>query len=758
MDVQTQDAKAGAAPDIRAHLRLCPFCEQNCGTIVEVDHATQEIVGVRGDKDDPLSKGYICTKAYAMKDLHHDPDVLRKPLIRRNGRFEEADWEEALDFAAQGLSKVKAEHGAEAVAAFLGNGAAHLPGVMLYSSALLHALGTTQVYSSASVDQHPQVLANMLMFGSYAHVPVPDFDEADYLVLMGTNPRASNGSLVVAPGIPNRIRAMQKRGGKVVVIDPRKTETAKEADWHLPVRPGADALFLAAVLHEVLAQGGARLGAAEGHIRNLDALKSAVEPFGPGQVAERTGISAEDIKRFAREFCASERAVVHGRVGTTVNPFGSLTHWFMNALNTVSGNLDKPGGAMFPQGLFPQLFYNDPFDGEGNAPMARQRSRVRGAPEIGGQMPMIVLAEEIATPGPGQLKGLVSFAGNPVLSAPNGGGKLAEALEKLEFMVSFDIYLNETSRHADVILPSPDHLCQSDFATFFVPYMVRDYIRYCPPAYDMPEGARADWEIFSGLTGRLLGISVPEADGVQLQVTVELLKATGNRVVAEKSFEQILQHLGGEPGQDRMLDLLLRSGPYGDHFGDKPEGLTLEKLKAHPHGVDYGGMEPRLPGNLKTPDKKIDLAPESLLADLPRLEAEMSSFDPSQLVLIGRRHVRSNNSWMHNLPVLMKGKSRCTLLIHPEDAGKRGVSDGDMVEVGSSAASVKVAAELSEDMRPGVVSLPHGYGHTEDDTRLAVAGRNAGVNINLLAEFERIDVPSWNAAYNGLPVSVRLVT
>lgn len=740
--------------DIRVHYRLCPFCEQNCGTEVTVDHSTNRVTGVRGDKSDPLSKGFICPKAYAMKDLHHDPDVLTGPMIKRNGKFEPASWEEALDFAAQRISEVQRAYGKESLAFFFGSGIAHIPGLTLYTPGLLEVLGTPQLYSTSSVDCHPHFLTTATMFGGLASMPVPDIDNSDYFVLIGANPLQSNGSFMTAPGVPARLRSIQERGGKVVVIDPRRTETAAMADWYISIRPGGDAALLFAIVRTLFEEGLVNLRHIADRASNLDELRRLAEPFTPEAASAATGVPADDIRELARQIAAAPRACLYGRIGSTMQAFGSLTSWLIVAINALTGNLDREGGSMFPQGVFEAILMSERYR-DGQIPQGRWASRVSGLPELGGQLPTSAMMEEMETPGQGQVKALITMCGNPALSLANGGGRLSKAMAGLDFMLSFDIYINETTKHADVILPSPGHLDHSDFMIFFTFLTVRDYIRYCPPIFETPKEVLQDSEVICGLVSRLLGITPQEAEERALRRLCDQLRDQGNSVVSAMSFEQIVQHLGNEGGQDRMFDLLLRSGPYGDHFGEDPDGLTLERLKASPHGLDFGPMRPRIADVVHFPDGKIDFAPSQMTCDVPRLAAWMAEDQGSTLHLMGRRQVRSYNTWMHNFPSLAKGPELCRLLMNPDDAKGRGIEDGGKVIIRSRTGEVTVPVKLSDEMRRGVVSLPHGWGHDEEGVPgQPQAKARPGVNYNHLADELLMDRPSGNTNLNNIPVEV----
>lgn len=739
---------------VRTHRRICPFCEQNCATLVKVDHATREVLDVRGDKDDPLSKGYICPKAYAVKDLHSDPDLLTGPVIKRNGKFEPASWEEALDFAAERIKAIQAKYGNNGLGFFFGTTIAHVPGLALYTGPLLNVLQTQQIYSTSSIDCHPHFLAAASMFGGLASLPVPDIDRSDYFVLIGANPLQSNGSFMTAPDVGGRLRDIQKRGGKVVVIDPRRTETAKLSDWYLPIEPGGDAALLLAVTRTLFEEGLVNLRHLEKRAHNLDELRASAEPFTPERVSAVTGIDADDIRKLAREIAAAKSACLYGRIGSCMQKFGSVTNWLINAVNALTGNLDREGGAMFPGGTFQPVIMSETYS-DGTIPYDRYRSRVSGFPELAGQFPAALMVEEMMEPGDGQIKALVTMGANPVLSSPNGGGRLSKALDELEFVMSFDVFINETTRHADVILPSPSHLSHSDFMIFFTFLTVRDYIKYAPAIFEKDPGQRHDSEIFCELIARLTGVTPQEADEGALRMLYDQLRAQDNAVLGALTFDQVIQHVGSEPGEERMFDMLLRSGPYGDHFGDRPEGLTLAKLKEHGQGMDFGPMKPRIEDVLHLPDKRIDFAPAAIAGDVKRVGQWVDRGQESGLHLIGRRQVRSCNTWMHNFPSLAKGPELCVLLMHPEDAQERNIADGGRVTIRSRTGEVNVPVKISDEMRRGVVSLPHGWGHDDEEVPgMPRAKARPGVNYNLLADETLLDVPSGIVNLNHIPVEV----
>lgn len=739
---------------IKVHKRICPFCEQNCATLVEADHASGKVLSVRGDKEDPLSKGFVCPKSVAVKDLHHDPDRLRGPVIKRDGKFVGVGWDEALDFVAERLQSVSAQHGASSLGFYAGTSLGHVQGIALYSTTLLTVLQTPQIFTSSSVDCHPHFLVSASMFGALSSLPVPDVDNCDYLVVIGANPSQSNGSFLTAPNLPGRLRAIRARGGKLVVIDPRRTETADIADWHLPVKPSGDAPMLLAVVRTLFEENLVNLRHIENFAEKIDRVRELSEPFLPERVSQACGIDADDIRKLAREIAGAERACVYGRLGSSAQTFGTLTNWLINVINALTGNLDRVGGVLFPDGPIDPVIFSQRY-ANGQFPFGRWHSRVRGFPEMAGQFPAPLMLEEMVTEGEGQIKALITMGANPVLSNANGGRRLGEALGNLEFMVSFDIYINETTRHADVILPSPSQLSHSDFMLFYAMFAVREYIKYVDPVFELGPNERHDSEMICEIVSRLTGQTPAEADEATLKIVFEQLRGDNQPVLSRMTFEKLVEQLGHQEGPDRIFDMLVRAGKYGDHFGERPDGLTLAMLKENGQAIDFGPMEPRIADVIHLPGGKIDFAPEVVVADLPRLEEWIASDSQRGLQMIGRRQVRSCNSWMHDFPSLAKGPELCVLLMHPEDARERGVSDGEKVSLSSAQGSLQVPVKISDEMRRGVVSLPHGWGHDDDE----VPGRprakaRAGVNYNILVDETVIDEPSGNANFNSVPVEV----
>ncbi len=699
------------------HHRACNLCEAMCGLRIETDGA--RVTSIRGDDDDPFSKGYLCPKATALKDLHEDPDRLKQPMRREGTQWKAIGWDEALDETAQRLHEVQQRHGRNAVATYLGNPTTHNTGALLFGPSFLRALGTRSRFSATSVDQLPHMLAAHWMFGHQLLLPVPDVDRTDFFLVLGANPLASNGSLMTAPGVRHRLDALKQRGGTLVVIDPRRSETAARADQHHFIRPGTDALLVLALIHEVLASP-LKVHVKVDQLNGLEEVRALAKRFSPASVSAATGLSAEVIRSLAKGFAAAPSAVCYGRIGTSVQSFGTLCAWLITVLNAVTGNLDRVGGAMFPMPPFDPRWLPRPMS-VGPGSYGRWRSRVRGLPEVGGELPVSVLAEEMLTPGEGQLRALVTFAGNPVLSTPNGA-QLDRALAGLDFMVSIDPYLNETTRHAHLILPPPSPLERVHFDVVFPMLAVRTVARHADALFDPGPNARHDWQILIGLGKRL-----------------DALRGAGLRA---RLTWNVMERLGPE----RLLDVGLRLGPRGGR-----RGLSLRKVAAHEHGLDLGPLEPALHTRLKTKSGRIELCPPLLAEDVARLEAATAS---AGLVLINRRHTRDCNSWLHNVPKLVSGADRCTLLMNPADASARGLDDGTSVTVRSRVGEVTVPLQLSDEVMAGVVSLPHGYGHARDGVRLQVAAQHAGASVNDLSDDQRVDTLSGNAALSGVPVEV----
>jgi anaerobic selenocysteine-containing dehydrogenase len=687
---------------------VCNLCEAICGLVFTLDG--DRVTAVKGDPDDPLSRGHICPKAVALQDVHEDPDRLRRP-VRRIGRdWHEVSWDEALDLVATNLARAVNEHGRDALAIYLGNPNVHSLGSMTHGTAMVKSFRTRNKYSATSVDQLPAQLVAYLMYGHQLLLPVPDIDRTDLFLVLGANPMASNGSLMTVPDFPARLRELKARGGRMVVVDPRRTETAKAAHEHHFVRPGSDAFVLLAMLHVLFAEG---LTTPPAYVDGVDAVRAAVEPFTPERAETASGIAADDVRRLARELAAARSAAVYGRVGVSTQEFGLVATWAVQLLNLATGNLDRPGGVMLTR---PAV------DAVGRGLIGRGhhdvwRSRVRGLPEFAGELPVATLADEITTPGEGQVRALLTVAGNPVSSTPDGR-RLAEAISTLDFVAAVDVYVNETTRLADVILPPTGALERDHYDLVFHTLAVRNTARFTPALFEKPAGTMHDWEIYREIvlrTQRLLTSRRPRR--------ARLAQAARMRV-----------------SPTRTIDLLLRTS--------KPR-LSVRRLRRGP--VDLGPLRPCLPERLQTKDGRVHAAPQQVLDDLARLDAAPVATDG--LVLVGRRHQRDNNSWMHNTPRLTKGRPRHQLYMHPADLAERAIADGAVVRVASAVGTVEVEVRASDDMMPGVVSLPHGYGHRQPGVRMRRAVELPGASMNDLTDPSVLDA-SGNAVLSGVPVTV----
>ncbi|MEU4809858.1 molybdopterin-dependent oxidoreductase [Nocardia fluminea] len=713
----------------RSLLRTCPLCEAVCGLTVTLDDADQ-VLSVRGDRDDPFSKGFLCPKGASFGKLDGDPDLVTTPLIRDGDGFRAAGWDEAFDLIAAAFAEIP--QGSAAV--YLGNPNAHTVAGALYLPVLIRALSTRHVYTASSADQMPKQVAAGLMFGDPLTVPVPDLDRTDFLLMLGANPLESNGSLCTAPDFPGRLKALRARGGKLVVVDPRETRTAALADQHLFIRPGSDAYLLFGIVHTLFEEG---LTTVRVDVAGLGELRAAALDFPPEAVAERTGIPADTIRALARDLAAAPTAAVYARIGTCTAEFGTLTQWLVDALNTLTGNLDSSGGAMFAAAAAGGVQRSRPFR------LGRWTSRVRELPEAMGELPVATLADEIETPGEGQIRALVTVAGNPVLSAPSGA-RLDRGLAGLDFMVSVDRYVNETTRHANVILPPPRSVQSPHFDFALLQFAVRNYARYSPPL--VPLGERpSESAVVARLAAAVSGQPHAGTGAASPIAMVDELVIAGTLHKADMSERR--DELTGADTTEQRLDLMLKLGPYGAWNGGD---LSLKTLLDNPHGIDLGPLRPRLPGVLRTASKMVELAPPQLLADVARLRAGLASTAPA-MVLIGRRQLRSNNSWMHNIAGLVGGSNRCTLQVHPDDATQLGL--GEQAQITSAAGSLTVQVELTPTIMRGVVSLPHGWGHGTSTTQ-SVALAHAGVNANVLTDDSVVDVVSGTAVFNGVPVTV----
>jgi len=731
----------------RTAYRTCPLCEAACGLQLTV--RDERVVTVRGDRDHVFSHGFLCPKGATFGQLCDDPDRLRAPLVRRGDRHEEVGWDEAFQAVEAGLRPIIERYGADAVAFYLGNPNVHTMAGGLYLTPLLRAAGSRNIFSASTVDQMPKHVSCGYLYGSALAIPVPDVDRTDFLLMLGANPWESNGSLATAADFPGRLAAIQARGGRFVVVDPRRTRTAEHADEHLFIRPGTDAYLLFGIVHTLYEEGLVDLGELAGHVSGVAEVRELAQGFTPERVAAACAVPAERIRGLARELAAAPTAAVYGRIGTCTVEFGTLTSWLVDVVNVLTGNLDRPGGVMFPMAA-----HLRPRTGAGGKGFraGRWHSRVRGLPEVKGELPVATLADEIETPGDGQVRAFVTVAGNPVLSTPNSA-RLDRALGGLDFMVSVDPYLNETTRHADVVLPPTDATRKGHYDFSFLALAVRNFAAYSPPVLPPGPAGLDECDILARLTLIVAGRGAGTDPAVLHE---QLLGQALDRVAAAAGIEAaVLRPLvTGDHPAERLLDVALRTGAYGDQFGRRPDGLSLARLLASPHGVDLGPLQPRIPEVLQTPSGTVELAAPPIAADVERLRAALGR-RPDDLVLVGRRHLRSNNSWMHNVPALVKGRDRCTLQVHPADATRLALADGADAEVRSRAGTVSARVEVTDRVMPGVVSLPHGWGHDLPGTRMPVAAAHPGVNSNVLTDEFAIDVLSGNSVLNGIPVEIK---
>ncbi|MDI9333314.1 MAG: molybdopterin-dependent oxidoreductase [Cytophagales bacterium] len=723
------------------HHRICPLCEACCGLEIKVQD--NKVISIRGHEADVLSRGYICPKGAALKDLHEDPDRLRTPLIKRAGEHVPATWDEAFAEIERRLPPVLAAHGRDSVGVVVGNPAAHKIGLLTYFGKLARALGTKNIFSASTLDQMPKQLASGLLFGHWLSIALPDIERTDLLIVLGANPVVSNGSMWTVPDFRGKAKALRARGGEMIVIDPRRTETAALADSHHFIRPNSDVFLLAAMVHTLFAENLIALGSVANWVQGVDEVRAATLPFTPEVCAARCNISAETIRSLARKMAHAKRAALYARIGTCTQEYGTLASWLVDVINTLTGHLDQIGGLLFAK---PAAFGSNT---QGNAGMGkgistgRHHSRVSQAPEVYGELPIACMAEEMETAGAGQVRALITVASNPVLSSPDGP-RLSAALDKLDFMLSLDIYLNETTRHADVILPGISPLEDFHYDVAFPQMSWRNHARVSHPLFERPEHQPEEWQTILKIA------AIVQGKGAQ----------TDANALDDAAFEQAAQRMAGAHaaelmaatahlrGPRRMVDAALRTGPYG---------LSLSEVEAARDvgGIDLGELAPRIPELLRTPSGKVELAPASLIQDLARAKQDLNGIRPD-LVIIGRRDVRTNNSWMHNLPILAKGPFRCTALVHPQDATKRGMKDGDTVTLRNGSRSVQAIVHVTDEMMPGVVSLPHGWGHNAAGARLAVASERPGSNINALLDPNLRDPLSGNSVLGGVPITMTL--
>ena len=741
---------------VRVAYRTCPLCEATCGVALEIEG--DRVMRVRGDAEDPFSRGFICPKGSTLGELHHDPDRLRRPLVRRNGQLEEASWDEAFAEIERRLMPLLESQGRQSLALLAGNPTTHHLAASLYLRPLIFAAGTRNLYTTSTTDQMPQHVVSGLMWGDANVFPLPDIDRTDYLLILGAKPVASNGSLVTAPDFPGRLKAMPARGARLVVVDPRRTETAQRADEHLFIRPGTDVYWLAALVRVLFEEDGVSIGRLEPWVEGVDEVRALVEPFTPEAVEPVCGIDPATTRRIARSLAGAAAGAVYGRLGNHAVEFGTATAWMAAVLNVLTGNFDRAGGVMTASPVASPIHEREP-GGRGYR-LGRWKSRVKGHPEVNGEFPAASLADEMETPGEGQVRAVLSVATNPVRSYPNSD-RLDRAFANLDFFVAVDIYVNETTRHADVILPPPSALESGHYDLVFLANAIRSVAKYSRPVFEAEGPSEED--LFARLIAILRGEGA-EADPERIHdelvsALVDRLVGDPRSLIAGRDRAEILAALEGLTPAEKLLDLRLRTGWQGDGFGDQAGGISLEKLAAHVHGVDLGPMVERYPARLETASGRLELAPPPLVEDWARVvDGFERARGETRLLLIGRRHVRSNNSWMHNIESLVKGRPRCTLLVHPDDAARLGLEDGADSVVRSRVGEVRVPVETSESMMPGVVCLPHGWGHDVPGIRMRVAKAHPGVPSNVLTDDRDIDVVSGNAILNGIPVEVFAAT
>ncbi|MDX1802430.1 MAG: molybdopterin-dependent oxidoreductase [Alcanivorax sp.] len=734
----------------QTHYHTCNLCEAMCG--LEIEHQGDEIIAIRGDKNDPFSRGHICPKAVALQDIHHDPDRLRHPVKRTDDGWQPISWEQALDETAERIHALQAKHGRNSVAMYFGNPTAHNHGALLMLAPFIKAVHTRNRFSATSADQLPHQLATLQLFGHQALFPVPDVDRTDYFLVIGGNPLASNGSIMTVPDIKGRLKALQRRGGKLVVVDPRRTETAQVADAHHFVRPGTDVYLLLALVQVLFNEQKVALGHLAELVDGVDELAALVAEWPPEVVADSVGMEAEVIRQLARDIADAPRAAVYSRVGVTTSAHGSLSAWLVYVINILTGNLDREGGLMFTKPAFDIVAISGVSGDTGG--FGRYHSRVHNYPEFAGEFPVTTLADEMLTPGQGQVKGFISHAGNPVLSCPDGQ-RLDRALAELEFMVSIDLYINETTRHADIILPPTGQLEHAQFDPIFQAVSVRNVVKFSPPLFAKPDGALHDWEIMQALISRLNRLNAKtHSHRLQARLQDGFLKRMGDR---------------------GLIDLGLRLGPYGNGgqalsqlreeglhtlpkvawklLRGKGPGMKLKTLLNSPHGIDLGPLVPMLPDRLYTANKRIALVSPLYRDALAQLTLPEPLAD-GQLLMIGRRHIRSNNSWMHNSQRLVKGKRRCNAMLHPDDARRLKLEEGQIITVRSATGAIDLPLWISEDIMPGVISVPHGWGHDREGVLLDVARSVAGESINDVIGNDRVEAVTAMAQLNGIPVQV----
>ena len=732
-----------AAEKVGLHQRTCPLCEGMCGIDVSVEG--DKVTMIRPNKANVWSRGHICPKGTTLGDLHHDPDRLHTPMIREGTEWRAASWEEAFAHAERLARGVREKYGQSAFASFGGNMSGKGFASGRYMMLLYGLARFAQSFSSSSVDQLPKNVSSHLLYGNMWKIPIPDVDRTDLFVMLGANPAESKGSIFSHRDVMGALRDLRARGGKLVVVDPVRTRTAAAADQWVPLRPGSDAAFLLAIVHVLFAEDRVRLGHLASLVAGVETLRDVAADFSPERVERFCGVEAKIIRDLALEIANARAAAIYGRIGTCTQTFGTLASWLVDVIAILTGNLDRPGGSMWSTQVAPHLDLAPPYPS--NASVTGKPSRVRGVPAILGQYPASCLAEEIDTPGAGQIHALMTLGANPVLSVP-GTARLDAALGQLECMISIDIYINETTRHAHVIFPSPSLLEQPHWDVWGWPWALTSGGHYSPALFD-PVDRPPEWQVMARVGAIMGGVDGPDLGALDDEFFAGMCDRAG--IDRQVAFDALPVN-----GPERVLDLCIRSGPFGDRFGTNPQGLKLDDFKAAPDGILLGPAVSWGGKAIKTPSGLIELAHPHFLADLSRLEAAMDDTD-ADLVLVSRRQLRSLNSWMHNLNTLVKGKERCTLQIHSQDALRLEIASGDICEVASEGGTVTAPVEITDDIMPGVVSLPHGWGHDRRDARLGIARLHAGTNINELSPARMLDVASGNAVLNGIPVTVRRI-
>lgn len=755
---QSQHAIKTDGANIETLKRICPTCEACCGLVMKVDRDAQKIISIQGDPDDHRSRGYVCAKSQAFNYIYEDTERLRHPVKKTADGWQEISWDEAFDTIAEKFTEIRDQHGKDALSLYVGNPLGHDFAAGIYLQSLMASVGTERFFSAGTVDQHPQQLVCWGLIGHEWLFPVPDMDRTDMMICMGANPVVSQGSILGTPDVKRAMKAIQDRGGKCVVIDPRRTETADAADQHIFIKPGTDAYFLMAFAQVLFEEQGIDLGHLAEHIENVEALRDATALYTPESTEAITGVSATVLRQLARDYSATKKAALYGRIGLCTQEFGLSSHWMLMVLSLLTGKLDAEGGMMFATA---------PTGGSGPGvagdikPYGRWHSKVRGAPETCGELPASLMAEEFTAPG-NEVKGLLTICGNPVLSVPRGD-KIREALESLDFMACLDIYINETTSQADIILPSTVHPEHSNVDVTFQNFTTRNYASYSPKTFEPAPGLKDLGEIILEISARMSGLSRDEMDGFIYQGMVDMAIKRAAHDGYELSADTVNQKVTGETSPERFADVMLRSGPYGDRFGGKPEGLSLAMLQQHPQAsVDLGALQQRMPETLRTPGKRIDLMHELFANDLPRLNkrfAELSAAakaddNDNEMLLIGRRHVRDMNSWLHNLKPYIRGKNRCTVKINPDDAKRIGLETNGNAKVVSKVGEAIVPVEVTAEMMPGVISIPHGFGHIYPGSVQSNAESILpGISCNDLID-ESLDVASSTCVVNGVPVQV----